>query len=241
MGNVKLIESDGELLLQRYLLDYTDKKKEEVRKERRQRDLIQALSEDYLLVCSFNLDTQAGEALRVSGEQAPQARRRSSPGDLTLDGCLGGYIDEAVVDEDKAMLREALSAEEPSSTRLADGASHPRELPHQPWRRHRVLPSHRRAQAAIGPMAHNVVLGLRSVDVQTREEMKKQALSGRGPHPGQQGQRRQERLPLEHVPRHPHAHERHRGLHHSGCQPPRSAGDECRSTWTRSSPPARIS
>ena len=27
MGNVKLIESDGELLLQRYLLDYTDKKK----------------------------------------------------------------------------------------------------------------------------------------------------------------------------------------------------------------------
>lgn len=37
MGNVKLIESDGELLLQRYLLDYTDKKKEEVRKERRQR------------------------------------------------------------------------------------------------------------------------------------------------------------------------------------------------------------
>ena len=60
MGNVKLIESDGELLLQRYLLDYTDKKKEEVRKERRQRDLIQALSEDYLLVCSFSLDTKAG-------------------------------------------------------------------------------------------------------------------------------------------------------------------------------------
>lgn len=59
MGNVKLIESDGELLLQRYLLDYTDKKKEEVRKERRQRDLIQALSEDYLLVCSFSLDTKA--------------------------------------------------------------------------------------------------------------------------------------------------------------------------------------
>ena len=73
MGNVKLIESDGELLLQRYLLDYTDKKKEEVRKERRQRDLIQALSEDYLLVCSFSLNTKAGEALR--GDRASQVGR----------------------------------------------------------------------------------------------------------------------------------------------------------------------
>ena len=111
MGNVKLIESDGELLLQRYLLDYTDKKKEEVRKERRQRDLIQALSEDYLLVCSFSLDTRAGEALRVSGDQAPQAGRRCSPASSTFESCLGGYIDEAVVEDDQAMLRDALSAE----------------------------------------------------------------------------------------------------------------------------------
>ena len=78
MGNVKLIESDGELLLQRYLLDYTDKKKEEVRKERRQRDLIQALSEDYLLVCSFSLDTQEGEVLRISGDRLQSVRYVSS-------------------------------------------------------------------------------------------------------------------------------------------------------------------
>ncbi len=98
MGNVKLIESDGELLLQRYLLDYTDKKKEEVRKERRQRDLIQALSEDYLLVCSFSLDTKAGEALRVSGDRLRKLDELFA-GELNLDSCLGGYINEAVVEE----------------------------------------------------------------------------------------------------------------------------------------------
>ena len=118
MGNVKLIESDGELLLQRYLLDYTDKKKEEVRKERRQRDLIQALSEDYLLVCSFSLDTKAGEALRVSGDRLRKLDELFA-GELNLDSCLGGYINEAVVEEDQAMLRDALSAES-LITRLTD-------------------------------------------------------------------------------------------------------------------------
>ena len=173
MGNVKLIESDGELLLQRYLLDYTDKKKEEVRKERRQRDLIQALSEDYLLVCSFSLDTKAGEALRVSGERLRKLDELFA-GELNLDGCLGGYIDEAVVDEDKAMLREALSAES-LIARLAEGSRI-----HVNYRiNHGDATEYCQATVVRGgdwPQAHNVVLGLRSVDVQTREEMKKKAL-----------------------------------------------------------------
>ena len=44
LGNVKLIESDGELLFQRFLLDYTDKKLEEVQKERYQKELIHGIA-----------------------------------------------------------------------------------------------------------------------------------------------------------------------------------------------------
>lgn len=173
MGNVKLIESDGELLLQRYLLDYTDKKKEEVRKERRQRDLIQALSEDYLLVCSFSLDTKAGEALRVSGDRLRKLDELFA-GELNLDSCLGGYINEAVVEEDQAMLRDALSAES-LITRLTDESRI-----HVNYRiNHGDATEYCQATVVRGgdwPQAHNIVLGLRSVDVQTREEMKKKAL-----------------------------------------------------------------
>ena len=173
MGNVKLIESDGELLLQRYLLDYTDKKKEEVRKERRQRDLIQALSEDYLLVCSFSLDTKTGEALRVSGERLRKLDELFA-GELNLDDCLSGYISEAVVEEDRAMLSEAFSAES-LIARLTDESRI-----HVNYRINRGdATEYCQATVVRGgdwPQAHNVVLGLRSVDVQTREEMKKKAL-----------------------------------------------------------------
>ena len=173
MGNVKLIESDGELLLQRYLLDYTDKKKEEVRKERRQRDLIQALSEDYLLVCSFSLDTQEGEVLRISGDRLRKFDTLFA-GDLTFESCLGGYIDEAVVEEDQAMLRETLSAKN-----LLDALTDRARI-HVNYRIRRGEDTEY-YQATIvrngdWRMAHDIILGLRSVDVQTREEMKKRAL-----------------------------------------------------------------
>ena len=173
MGNVKLIESDGELLLQRYLLDYTDKKKEEVRKERRQRDLIQALSEDYLLVCSFSLDTQEGEVLRISGDRLRKFDTLFA-GDLTFESCLGGYIDEAVVEEDQAMLRETLSAKN-----LLDALTDRARI-HVNYRIRRGEDTEY-CQATIvrngdWRMAHDIILGLRSVDVQTREEMKKRAL-----------------------------------------------------------------
>lgn len=173
MGNVKLIESDGELLLQRYLLDYTDKKNEEVRKERRQRDLIQALSEDYLLVCSFSLDTQEGEVLRISGDRLRKFDTLFA-GDLTFESCLGRYIDEAVVEEDRAMLRETLSAKN-----LLDALTDRARI-HVNYRIRRGADTEY-CQATIvrngdWRMAHDIILGLRSVDVQTREEMKKRAL-----------------------------------------------------------------
>ena len=60
MGNVKLLKENGRLVYQRFLLDCTAQKLKEKKKEQRQRELIQALSIDYNLVCFFDLDTGKG-------------------------------------------------------------------------------------------------------------------------------------------------------------------------------------
>ena len=230
MGNVKLIESDGELLLQRYLLDYTDKQKEEVRKDRRQRDLIQALSEDYLLVCSFSLDTKAGEALRVSGDRLRKLDELFA-GELNLDSCLGGYINEAVVEEDQAMLRDALSAES-LITRLTDESRI-----HVNYRiNHGDVTEYCQATVVRGgdwPQAHNMVLGPAQRRRANSRGDEEEGPAGRGTDPGQQGQRRQERLPLEHVPRHPHAAERRGGLRVAHLGPWRRGPSGCAPTATK--------
>ncbi|MEC4273115.1 ATP-binding protein [Adlercreutzia sp. R25] len=173
LGSVKLIENDGELFYQRFLLDYTDKKLEEVQRDRRQNDLIQALSEDYLVVCSFSLDSEKGMALRVSdGEH--RGLDELFAGALSLDSCIDGYIEANVVEEDQPMLREALSAKGLLEA-LADQAR-----THVNYRIHRDDATEY-CQATVvrsgdWQFSHDVVLGLRSVDAQTREEMKKKAL-----------------------------------------------------------------
>ncbi len=173
LGSVKLIENDGELFYQRFLLDYTDKKLEEVQRDRRQHDLIQALAEDYLVVCSFNLDSEKGIAVRVSdGEH--RSLDKLFAGDLTLGGCVDNYIEANVVEEDQPMLRESLSAENLLEALTDRGRIHVN------YRIHRDDATEY-CQATVvrngdWQIAHDVVLGLRSVDAQTREEMKKKAL-----------------------------------------------------------------
>ena len=173
MGNVKLVENDGELMYQRFLLDYTDKKLEEVQKERHQRDLIQALSEDYLLVCSFNLDAGTGVPLRVSHEKERHLDELFA-GDLAMADCLAAYIDQGVHEEDAAMLRAALSADN-LREELADTK---RMSVNYRIRRGETVEYCQATIVRTGDWqdSHDVVLGFRSVDQQTRDEMKKKAL-----------------------------------------------------------------
>lgn len=173
MGNVKLIESDGELLYQRFLLDYTDKKLEEVQKERHQKELIHALSEDYLIVCSFNLDTGEGTALRVSGDEARHLDELFC-GTLDLDRCIGNYLASAVHEDDRATLGEALASTN-LRTQLADTTRI-----HVNYRTARgdAVEYCQATAVRTGDWAegHDIVLGFRSVDAQTRDEMKRRAL-----------------------------------------------------------------
>ncbi|MDE6915173.1 MAG: PAS domain-containing protein, partial [Lachnospiraceae bacterium] len=70
MGNIKLIKENGNLFYQRFLLDCTTQRLHEEAErresERRQMELIQALSADYNLVCFFDLDTEKGKAIRIN-------------------------------------------------------------------------------------------------------------------------------------------------------------------------------
>ena len=173
LGNVKLVESDGELLYQRFLLDYTDKKLEEVQKDRYQRELIHALSEDYLLVCSFDLDSGEGIPLRVTAEEE-RGLDKIFFGSLVLEECLGAYMDQVVCEEDRAMVRASLSAAALREELTEDKRIHVNYR----IRRGDTVEYCQVTAVRTGswPEHHNIVLGFRSVDMQTRDEMKRRAL-----------------------------------------------------------------
>ena len=173
LGNVKLIESDGELLFQRFLLDYTDKKLEEVQKDRYQKELIHALSEDYLIVCSFNLDTGEGIPLRVSGDKMRHLDDLFT-GILQLDDCIDAYLASAVHEDDRATLKNTLTVAN-LREELADATRI-----HVNYRIARDETAEYCQATAVRTGdwqdGHDIVLGFRSVDVQTRDEMKRRAL-----------------------------------------------------------------
>ena len=112
MGNVKLMEENGERFYQRYLLDCTAQKQREEderrEEERRQMELIHALSIEYNLVCYFDLDTGIGQVLRIDNCKN-NVLQPIFNGTLSLEDCIARYIDAGVYEEDKEMMRRAAS------------------------------------------------------------------------------------------------------------------------------------
>ena len=106
MGNVKLLNENGELFYQRFLLDCTAQKLQEEKNERRQMELIHALSIEYNLVCFFDLDSGRGSLLR-----ADDLFEDVFDGDLFLQESMELYIERFVYEEDKEMLRQACSSD----------------------------------------------------------------------------------------------------------------------------------
>ncbi len=114
MGNVKLMEENGELFYQRFLLDCTAQKvreqQERAENERRQMELVHALSIDYSLVCFFDLDTGAGNPLRTADTMDPLFAPIFTGG-LDFTQCMSSYIQQYVHGDDQEMLRGAFSLE----------------------------------------------------------------------------------------------------------------------------------
>ena len=108
MGNIKLLKENGELYYQRFLLDCTRQKQQEIEKEKQNEELVQALSIDYNLVCFFNLDTGNGNLLRIADE----GKDMFGPiftGEISLEESMEIYIQKFVYEEDREMLRQAAS------------------------------------------------------------------------------------------------------------------------------------
>ena len=176
MGNIKLTEENGELIYQRFLLDCTAQKQREEREreeqERRHMALLQALSIDYNLVCYFDLATGRGYPLRmVDGKYALED---IFGGNISLDGSMAQYIERYAAPEDRALLTQAVSRE-----------SLERELGEKSlcYANYRTVVNGeveyfqmKAVRAGAWDEQRGVVLGLRSVDEETRDELEKKSM-----------------------------------------------------------------
>ena len=173
MGNVKLLFENGEPMYQRFLLDCTEQKQEEREKERRYMEMIQALCIDYNVVCFFDLNTGRGMPLRLDvGEDS--GLEAIFTGEIFLEECLELYIRQFVYGEDQESLRRAFSWE---------GLKRELSRERQHYVNYRVLLDGRMkyfqmkaVRADDWEKNHGVVLGLRSVDEEIRNEMEQKNL-----------------------------------------------------------------
>ena len=177
MGNIKLIEEDGELYYQRFLLDFTTQKlREEERRlaeERRQAGLVQALTIDYNLVCVFDLDSGIGRSLRIYECKLGVLDELFS-GELALETCLGDYINRCVYAEDRELMRQICTRDR---LRIELGANS------QFYNNYRTQCGDelryfqmKAVRTGDWTTTRAVVLGFRSVDEEIRNEMEQKEL-----------------------------------------------------------------
>ena len=177
MGNVKLMEENGELFYQRFLLDCTAQKRREnearMKEERRQAELVQALSIDFSLVCTFDLDTGIGKSLRMN--DCPMGiLQQMFDGELQMEECMGQYIKNCVYVEDRRLM-EQLCSPEALKRELEDDGVHTvnyRTICEDKMKYFQVK------VVRIGDWTDRrvVVLGFRNVDEETQREMEKKTL-----------------------------------------------------------------
>lgn len=172
MGSAKLIRENGELCCQRLMLDRTTQKLQERENARRHDELVQALSMDFDLVCYFDLDSGMGAVLR-SGKSGSYIDLAEGDAILLEDG-MERYIQNVVFDSDRDMMRSALSP-----NRLREELS---GKPHCSVRFSAAIHDDllfyemKAVRAGSWGESHEVVLGFRSVDEETRAEMEQKKL-----------------------------------------------------------------
>lgn len=177
MGNVKLVEENGMLFYQRFLLDCTTQKLQEKKRqeeaEKRQMELIHALSIDFNLVYFFDLDSGMGMPLRINEDDIPTFEFAHSR-KVSMRQSLDRYIEEFVYEEDRDMMREA------SSQEVLKKELEKKDLFYVNYRVADEDGMKYYQMKAVRTGADNgsrgIVIGFRSVDAETREEMKKKSL-----------------------------------------------------------------
>ncbi len=176
-GNIKLLKENGEFFYQRFLLDCTTQKLQEEKKqkenEKRQMDLIHALSTDFNLVCFFDLETGNGSTLKMDDGYAG-GLESAFTGKIALQESMDYYIRTFVYEEDREMMREACSAEH-LKRELSE-----KNLYYVSYRLFRDNEIQYFQMKAVRPGAweesQGIVIGFRSVDEETRNEMEKKSM-----------------------------------------------------------------
>ncbi len=172
MGNVKLLKENGELFYQRFLLDCTAQKLQEKKNERRQMELVHALSIEYDLVCFIDLEIGRGRTLRVNEDQEMFASVFA--GEISLKESMERYIEEYVYEEDQGMLREAY-AFDTLERELAEKKLY--SVNYRVVRDGEMEYYQMKAvQAGEWPESRSIVLGFCSVDEEIRREMEQKNL-----------------------------------------------------------------
>ncbi|MDE7312330.1 MAG: response regulator [Eubacterium sp.] len=173
MGNIKLLKENGQLFYQRFLLDCTAQKQQEKKKERRQMELMQALTEDYSIVCFFNLDTGKGIPIRTDAADGG-AFLPDAGGNLSFRESLEQYIQNTVYEEDKEKLRQFACA---ACLKKELATAKTRYVNYRVAIDGEVLYYQLKAvQTGNWKKQHGVVLGMRSVDEEIRREMEQKSL-----------------------------------------------------------------
>ena len=173
MGNVKLLKEKGELFYQRFLLDCTAQKLQEKENERRQVELLHALSIDYNLVCYFDLNTGMGAPLRIEDNNDCIFSDIFS-GDISLEDSIGRYIQKIVYEEDKEMLRQSMSQDK-IKRELAEKKQY--YVNYRTCKDGNMKYFQMKAvRAGVWTESCGIVLGLRSVDEEIRNEMEKKGI-----------------------------------------------------------------
>ena len=175
MGSIKLLEEDGEMFYQCFLLDCTARKIQEIENERRQTELIQALGIDYNLICVYDLDTGEGDVLRSTNcKRQVISSVFDSKDKLLLERDMEEYIGCCVYEEDRKMMREACSCK-----RLLNelGANKLFIVNYRTMCGDTMKYFQMKAVRTGGwTEKHMAVLGFRSVDAEMRREMEKKSL-----------------------------------------------------------------
>ncbi len=173
MGNVKLLNEKGEPFYQRFLLDCTARKLQEEKEQRRQMELIQALSTDYNIVCFYDLDTGRGSLVRMAESSIPVFRNIFTE-KISFRDSLEQYIEGFVYQEDKELLRQSFSQEN-LKKELAEKKTY--YVNYRIYRNGEMeYYQIKVVRAGVWDEGHGIVLGFRSVDEEIRNEMEQKNL-----------------------------------------------------------------
>ncbi len=173
MGNIKLLKENGELVYQRFLLDCTAQKLREKRNERRQMELIQALSIDFKLVCFFNLDTGEGASIQNHSNNGSVFDAIFS-GKISLEESMGRYIQEYVYEEDKEMMlhMSSLKTLKKEMEKKNHHSVNYRKITDDGLKYFQM----RAVRAGAWDTSRGIVLGFRSIDEEIRNEIEQKKL-----------------------------------------------------------------